>query len=740
MIFNIITFHDALNHGAVLQAYALQQFIEDLGYETGIFDYRSPGTKNLKGQLIRISRRMYRNAYMEKERRFREFASEKLKLNLEKQVPVFLTGSDQVWNPTGRMDPAYFLSFVPQDSIKASYAASLGVQNIPEERREEFARLLKHFDAVSVRETSVKEEIRGLYDGHIEVHADPVLLFDRDFWIREARKVEGLPEDYIFVYALQPVKALNRLIRWLQTETGAKVVLIDEQGFIAWQVRHDIVKRNLGPREFLWLIAHARAVISTSFHGAAFALIFHKELYPVMDPQKPSRIANLMEMFGIPGVQKTAVHFHRADTTDWEEVDRRLLLERERSRNYFECLYLKTQLSSERKAHIGQVSQDCTGCGCCVAACPVQAISMERHPEGGFLYPKVKETLCTGCGACMDVCPVREEKPPDHPVLAAACAWHHDPRALIRSTSGGVFRALAELVLSEGGVVFGVKYTEGYQGTVYTSSDESRLEEMQGSKYIAPDPAGVAEKVKDALSRKRLVLFSGAPCHVSGILNLAGRQEHLITCDFICRGMPSPDAYQAHLKAMERKAKSQIRKVEFRSKIDGWNRSKVRYHFGSGKTINVRKGFRDSFYRSFAITHVNVRECCTDCHFSEAHAADITMGDYWNYRCSNIPKNHDGMSIVLANTEQGRMLLEKLKQRMAVHPLPEKEAAAVLQKAAAPERNRRERNSYFSIAQRIGYEAAAGSFGSPGYIPNLLSKLQSAGRRFPCQNSAARRS
>ena len=385
---------------------------------------------------------------------------------------------------------------------------------------------------------------------------------------------------------------------------------------------------------------------------------------------------------------------------------------------------MKTQLFPARKPHIGQVLQDCTGCGCCEAVCPELAISMTRHPEGGFLFPSVKESACIGCGSCLKLCPSQKENNHYRLPLKAACAWHQDARILSGSTSGGVFRALADMVLSEGGLVIDVKFTDGYRGVTYTSSDESPVDEMQGSKYIAPDPSGIAARVKEALDCQRQVLFAGAPCHVSGILNLVGRHEKLLCCDFICRGMPAPDAYQAHLKALEKAERSSVEKVEFRSKADGWNRSKVRYYLRSGKIINIRKGFRDSYYHCFALSHVNVRECCTDCHFSEAHTADITMGDYWNYRFSGIPKNRSGMSLVLANTEKGLEFMDRLKQEMTLYPLPKEEGAAALTKTDDPDKNRRERNSYFSMARRIGYEEAAGSFISTGYFPNMLRKLR----------------
>ena len=87
------------------------------------------------------------------------------------------------------------------------------------------------------------------------------------------------------------------------------------------------------------------------------------------------------------------------------------------------------------------------------------------------------------------------------------------------------------------------------------------------------------------------------------------------------------------------------------------------------------------------------------------------------------------MSLVLANTEKGLGFMERLKQVMTLYPLSAEEGAAALRKTDDPDKNRRERNSYFSIAQRIGYEAAAKSFVSSGYLPNMLRKMQHMGRR-----------
>ena len=737
MNFNIITFHDALNHGAVLQAYALQQFIESLGFDAGIYDYRSYGTESFRGRLIRYSRLLYRKAYEEKKKRFRDFTEEKLRLNTDRAPQVFFTGSDQVWNPSGLMDPAYFLQSADPRCIKASYAASLGVPRIPEDKKKLFSEYLESLDAVSVRETPAKEEIGKLYSGEILVHMDPVFLMDREFWQQETRSVEGIPDKYILVYALKKTGNLDHLIRWLKKETGLAVVMIDEQGYLAGQVRHDRAVRNAGPREFLWLVANAHAVISTSFHGAAFSVLFHKELYALADPDKPARIEQLAELFGVPVIhgEKT---FRRMDAVDFAKADRVLHEEREKAEKYIRMLYHMARERARDHRNIRSARQYCTGCGSCKAVCPVHAVDRGEDPEGGFWIPEVREDLCLSCGKCLKICPAQEEHPRYPKPRKAFGAWHRDPKVLRTSTSGGVFRGLADLVLQEGGCVIGARYSEDCRSVCYASSDECGIEELQGSKYAAPDPAGAVEKAMEALLQGRKVLFSGPPCHVAGLKNMAGVQENLWTCDFICRGMPAPAAFREHLDMLEAKEKSQIRKVAFRSKINGWNVSKAYYWFASGKILNVRKAFRDTFYNCFTLAHVNVRECCTRCSFFEAHPADVTMGDFWSFREFGVKKNRNGMSLVLVNTEKGERLLKALESRMELRPLPLRAAADALRRPDAEEENQRTRNSYFSIARRAGYEAAARKFITAGYLPQVLLKLRSTGRSIICRNSAAR--
>ena len=139
------------------------------------------------------------------------------------------------------------------------------------------------------------------------------------------------------------------------------VVLIDEQGVIGYQVYHDIVLRNIGPKEFIWLIKNAHSVISTSFHGTAFSIIFEKELYAVVNPEAPSRISNLLELCGMESVDINSEYYHRHLDTDWEMVRSILESECEKSKTYIQGLY---QLADERKRQVKDirlVGNECTG-------------------------------------------------------------------------------------------------------------------------------------------------------------------------------------------------------------------------------------------------------------------------------------------------------------------------------------------------------------------------------------------
>lgn len=234
MDFNIITYHSALNHGAVLQAFALQSFIEEQGYEAGVYDYRPSVAgrySGLKGRIFYLIRKLDEDEYLRKEKRFAEFIEGYLHLNTEQNPKIFLTGSDQVWN-TASINPMYFLRFVTDDVVKASYAASMVNSVIDEKNKNKVTRYLRDMDFVSVREEGIKKAFSEITDQPISVNIDPTFLLNRSKWEKVMSPVDGIPDKYTLVYIMHLSKNVNKLLKWLKKKLATKLfVLMDKVPF-----------------------------------------------------------------------------------------------------------------------------------------------------------------------------------------------------------------------------------------------------------------------------------------------------------------------------------------------------------------------------------------------------------------------------------------------------------------------------------------------------------------------------
>lgn len=346
MDFNIVTFHRAYNYGAVLQAYALQSFITQMGYSCSIYDYLSPKENQaigIKGKILRAIQMLNKKDCVAREKKYRAFVETALHLNKETNSKIYISGSDQVWNPTNGIDSNYFLQFASTDSVKISYAASMGEYTINEEQTDILRKYLSDFDMVSVREEHDKQRLAELCDKEILVHVDPTLLHDQAFWYQQACPVEGVPEKYILVYLMHWPKNVNKLLTWLKKETGAKILIVDGQGIIQGittnLIKHNVAKHRVAPREFLWLFAHAEYVVTSSFHGTVFSLLFEKEFYAITDPNRASRITNILNKVGLQSVSEFAQTFTRNKDIDWRKVETILKEERQRSKDYLEKAY-----------------------------------------------------------------------------------------------------------------------------------------------------------------------------------------------------------------------------------------------------------------------------------------------------------------------------------------------------------------------------------------------------------------
>lgn len=310
MKIGILTFHCAHNYGAVLQAYALQEYLKSSGNDVEMIDYRPSyllrgytafPLPNLRGlsplrkayiaarwsfrlpqRLAAIPTRVRRRSGFEK------FISEKLNLSRERfaegggvpaeKYDALVFGSDQIWSPahTNGGDPVFLGDFsVPAGTLKIAYAASAGAASATLGGNAKFAEALKNFSAISVREENLAASLQPKTEQKIETVVDPTLLVDESVW-DELAVPPYRKRRYVLVYQVMYNPEADRIARELAAQLDADVVSL----WAGYSLKGKMLKTET-PEQFVGWFKHAACVVSTSFHGTAFALILEKPLYYV---------------------------------------------------------------------------------------------------------------------------------------------------------------------------------------------------------------------------------------------------------------------------------------------------------------------------------------------------------------------------------------------------------------------------------------------------------------------------
>ena len=165
--------------------------------------------------------------------------------------------------------------------------------------------------------------------------------------------------------------------------------------------------------------------------------------------------------------------------------------------------------------------EKCTGCGACLYKCPVRCISWVKG-DLGFNYPQIDSSSCINCGLCDKVCPI--EKKLEAPLLQKSyAAVNKDQKILLKSTSGGIFAAVADKFLELGGVVYGASMSEDLQVKHMRIADKGDVEKLQGSKYLQSDISETYKAVENDLKCGLKVLYSGTPCQIDGLKYFLGK-------------------------------------------------------------------------------------------------------------------------------------------------------------------------------------------------------------------------
>lgn len=305
----------------------------------------------------------------------------------------------------------------------------------------------------------------------------------------------------------------------------------------------------------------------------------------------------------------------------------------------------------------------CVGCGACYNICPSKAIKMTADEEG-FLYPSINQSKCTKCGLCKNVCQANNLELTENTKRIVFAVKHSDEETRHKSTSGGMFSALADFIIKQGGVIYGVEFGKDFYVKHARATDSEGYSKFRGSKYVQSDIGHSYEKVKEDLSDGKHVLFTGTPCQIAGLnlyLKTYKNKEKLITCEVLCHGAPSPLMWKEHLTLIEKERKVKIIDYKNRSKVKGWNTHNEHAFYNNGKNeykSKLLQNHKDLFY-----SHLIIRPSCFECKFAGAPSvADFTIADFWGIDLSiNGFNDNKGTSLVILNTEKAQRVFEDIK-------------------------------------------------------------------------------
>lgn len=311
----------------------------------------------------------------------------------------------------------------------------------------------------------------------------------------------------------------------------------------------------------------------------------------------------------------------------------------------------------------------CTGCMACYNVCPVGAIT-RTYSEEGFIVPVIDWEKCTECGRCKSVCPVCNETagvmPPEECYAVVG-----EERVRMESSSGGVFRILADAVLAEGGYVAGAVWNKDWQVAHILSPYAEDVERMMSSKYVQSDMGDVYRRTEAVLRQGKEVLFTGCACQIAGLKRYLGKDyENLMTADVVCHGAPSPGVFASRLEE-----KKEIAEISFRNKeVLGWQ-SGLYFRYTDGS--EYQGGGSEDPYMVVFLKNWALRKSCYDCKFKNKKYSDLTLGDFWGISRLGGPDDGWGTSFVTVNTVRGARILKELLPRF-------KQIVSLQTKAAVP--------------------------------------------------------
>lgn len=637
----IVNFYHTQNYGACLTAYALQECLKNLGYNCAFVNEFTNKKKHLNS-----FGRIFVNKYLKQMPRFN---NTKKAGNL---ADIYITGSDQVLRPSylkkKKARNFYLLDFVNKNAKKIAFSASFGIgeeefNNSKKSIIKRIKQSLSSFDYISNREFSGIEICKNSLELYSEQILDPVFLLDKKKFEDLASNSGKDFKNKIVTYILDKNNSYEGFYKKINDKYGLEIC--------------NLAKSGCSVEDWLKAFVEAEYIITDSFHGACFAIIFNKPFIAVINKKRgATRFETLSKLFDIKNsfIENLDVDSD-FENLDFGKINKQILEKRE-----CDIQVLKRELGTKKKSYI---TNNCTGCGACYNACPKGAIKMVENNEG-FLYPQIDSKLCVNCGLCKKTCPTNSKikiTNTNNPQCYAVMA--NDTIRMSGVSSGGASVVLMEKVLTNGGFIAGAVYNDEWRIEHIITNDSSLKDKFKGSKYFQSNTKEVYGEIKTLLNKDELVLFTGTPCQVAGLKSFLKKDyPNLLTVDIVCHGVPPYKIFEMYTKNLLMSEDEKILGVNFRDKKYGWG---PRLHLTTTTTTTTTyevKATKSAFMTAF-LRNLAIRKSCFSCPFQKTpRQGDITIGDFWRvHKYKESLDDKKGTSLLLVNNEKGRDFFEKVK-------------------------------------------------------------------------------
>lgn len=582
-----------------------------------------------------------------------------------------IVGSDQLWLPVNVVSDYYTLNWVPDDVNKISYSTSFGFSSIPKKYNAVYKKFLSRLNFISTREESGVKIIKGVANIDAKLVCDPTILLTKEEWLNETSTKRIYDDKYILCYFLGNNIEHRKFAERLREKTGYKIVSLNHADeYVKYSDKFcDYAPFDVGPREWINLVANAEYVLTDSFHGTVFSILFNKMFFDFRrhnDKSKVSTNSRIDSLLDVAGISKEIILNGTENIDDvlnykieYDSVNENINKFREESKEWL-LNSIKWKDNSFKHVDVS-CKEDCCGCSACKSICPQKAIEMKEDEEG-FLYPFIDEKKCTQCGVCKKVCPVIKKQKFNDFKPKAYLFQNENEEVRSSSTSGGFFSALGEYVVANGGTVYGAVFDENFNVEHIGITNKDELFRFRKSKYVQSNQKNVFKEIKQKLEKKELVCYSGTPCQVAGLKSfLVKEYDNLITMDIMCHSVPSPKVFDKYKEYILNKMNAnKILSVDFRDK------SKYGYNYPVMTICTDNGGWSqgsdtDPYLRAF-LRDYSTRLSCCNCRFKTMkRVSDITIWDCYNV--AELDKSFDddkGTTRILVHSSKGEEILKQL--------------------------------------------------------------------------------